>query len=159
MFRTIRLLSVLSLAALVPACAGLPGQTETSLPTGERIGEPVEAGEIVHFAVVDANPERFFHQTLLVEATVNAVCQKKGCWMQVIDEEATARVRWESGCGGRYTFPMDARGRRVVIQGSFYPTELSEEDLEHIIEEAEASYIPKKRGYEFNASAVILLDD
>lgn len=130
-----------------------------ALPDGEPIGEPMEQRGIVHFAVVDAEPAKFFDQTVLVEASVVSVCQTAGCWMQVEDEGATALVRWETGCGGKYMFPKDAAGKRILIQGSFYPKELSEEDREHMKEEAGGELEIREDPYEFNASAVMLLDE
>ena len=100
----------------------------------------------------------FFDKTVLVEARIKAVCQKAGCWMQVEDEGRTALVRWETGCGGKYTFPKDAAGKKVLIQGSFYPKPLSEADAEHMEEEAGSKLTLKRDGYEFNASAVMLID-
>jgi len=130
-----------------------------ALPEGDPIGEPMEQQGIVHFAVVDAEPAKFFDRTVLVEASVVSVCQTAGCWMQVEDEGATALVRWETGCGGKYMFPKDAAGRRILIQGSFYPKELSEEDREHMREEAGGDLEIREDPYEFNASAVMLLDE
>lgn len=139
---------------LLAACA-----TPPPLPAGEALGEPLEPREAVRFAVVDADPPAYFERTLLVEATVTAVCQKAGCWMQVADEGRTALVRWETGCGGKYAFPTEAVGRRVLIQGSFYPKELSEEDAEHMAEEAGTALELPRDGYEFNASAILVLAD
>ena len=132
--------------------------TTPHLPAGEALGEPIEAREIVTLATVRADPEDYLEQTLLVEATAIAVCQRAGCWMQVEDENVTAMVRWETGCGGKYTFPADAAGRRIVIQGSFYPKEISEEDAEHLEEEAGGKIELEREGYEFNASAVLVLE-
>lgn len=129
----------------------------TTLPAGERFGEPLETRPIVAFATVDASPAEYFDQTLLVEAEVTAVCVNKGCWMQVADQGQTAMVRWESGCGGKYTFPMDAIGKRVLIQGSFYPKSISEEDAEHLESEGAGMEV-EREGYEFNASAVLILE-
>jgi len=95
---------------------------------------------------------------VLVEATVEAVCAKKGCWMKVADEGRVAMVRWEAGCGGQYKFPMDAVGKRVLIQGSFYPKSISAEDAEHIAEEAGGKVEIPREGYEFNASSVLILE-
>ncbi len=136
---------------LLSACASTP------LPNGEHFGEPMESRQVVSFATVDASPADYFDQTVLVEATATAVCARKGCWMQVEDQGATAMVRWESGCGGQYTFPDDAIGRRILIQGSFYPKTISPEDAEHIEEEAGKSVDIPLEGYEFNASAVLVL--
>ena len=139
---------------LLTACASAP-----DLPWGTPIGEPIENRPVVAFSVVDADPPAYFEQTLLVQATVTAVCLQKGCWMQVADGGRTAMVRWESGCGGKYAFPEDAVGKRVLIQGSFYPKSISEEDAEHLAEEAGPGVTIPREGYEFNASAVLVLTE
>ena len=151
MFHRIAALLVLS---LLPACA-----QPAVLPSGERIGDPIATREITPFRTVHANPSRFFERTVLVEATTSAVCVKKGCWMQVEDGDASAMVRWESGCGGKYAFPTDLVGKRVVIQGSFYPKTISEEDAQHLEEEAGKELDVAREGYEFNASAVLVIAD
>jgi hypothetical protein len=142
------------LALLAGACAA----TTRSLPAGVHLGKELEPRPVVAFARVDADPGAYFERTLLVEATVTAVCRKAGCWMQIEDEGRTALVRWESGCGGEYVFPTDAVGKRVLVQGSFYPKALSEEDAEHLAAESGGGVAIQREGYEFNASAVLVLD-
>lgn len=144
------------LALLLPlACTSAP----PALPPGEAFGEPLVAQEqVVPLATVDANPSAYFERTVLVEATVEAVCKRAGCWMQIADEGRTAMVRWETGCGGKYVFPQEAVGRRVIVQGSFYPKTISPEDVEHLQEEAGEAIAIEAEGYEFNASAVLLID-
>lgn len=151
---TIHTSALVVLLTLIAACRG----TSTT-PSGMRIGGELHTRQSVRFAVVDAEPHKFFDQTLLVEATVQAVCQKKGCWMQIADDGHTAMVRWESGCGGKFTFPTDAVGKRVLIQGSFYRKTISEVDAEHIEEEAGHQVDIAREGYEFNASAVLVMDE
>ncbi len=145
---------VLGLAAAACESSG----SASSLPSGNSIGMPMEARPILHFAVVDATPEKFFHQTLLVEGTVKAVCQNKGCWMQIEENGRVAWVRWETGCGGKYAFPKDAAGKRILVQGSFYPKTISAEDAEHLKQEAGGKLDVATETYEFNASAVRILD-
>jgi hypothetical protein len=148
--RTLLLTAVLALSA----CAATP---EPAVPAGEVVGEPIEAREVVALADAHADPAAHFDRTLLVRAEVVAVCQRKGCWMQLTDGDATALVRWEEGCGGQYAFPMDLAGREVVVQGSFYPKELEEADAEHMEEEAGEELHLERVGYELNVSAVILV--
>lgn len=138
--------------ALLGACA-------TPLPQGLAIGEPMATGQVERFSVVDATPADFFDRTVLVRGRVTEVCIKKGCWMQIEDEGKTAMVRWESGCGGKYAFPQEAVGKSVLIQGSFYPKELTEADREHLIEEAGGELDIRSDPYEFNASAILILDE
>ncbi len=151
--RTASILASLALALTFSAC-----HTTPELPHGRVIGETIQPQETHRFAVIDAEPAKFYDQTVLVEATVQAVCLKKGCWMKVEDQGKVAMVRWESGCGGQYAFPTDAVGRRVLIQGSFYPKKISEADAEHIQEEAGGQVEIPREGYEFNASSVMILD-
>src|SRR5687768_14136744 len=107
----------LPLVLLVLSACVVPAR----LPPGEAIGEPLVRQDSVRFSAVDADPPAYFERTLLVEATVTAVCRMSGCWMQVEDEGRTAMVRWETGCGGQYSFPPGAIGRRVLIQGTLHP--------------------------------------
>lgn len=145
--------STLLACLLLAACSATP-----RVPAGIVVGRELVPQEIVAFAEVDADPAAYYERTVLVEATVLAVCAKAGCWMQIEDEGRTALVRWESGCGGEFTFPAEAVGRRVVIQGSFYPKTLSEEDAAHMEQEAGSALRLEREGYELNASAVLLVD-
>ena len=129
-----------------------------ALPPGQDIGVPLQTRPILHFEVVGAAPEKFLEQTLLVEARVEAVCQQMGCWMQVRDGQHAARVRWESGCGGEYAFPKDAAGKRILIQGSFHRKTTTPEEAEHLQQESGSDVVKPGEGYEFNASAVRVLD-
>ena len=152
--RSFALVLALSLAA--GACAS--SSFTASLPAGTQIGLPIEARPILHFAVVDAAPENFLAQTLLVLGKVKAVCQQKGCWMQIEEDGHVAWVRWETGCGGKYAFPKDAAGKRVLVQGSFYRKKISAEDAEHLAQEAGGKLEVAADTCEFNASAVRILD-
>jgi len=67
-------------------------------------------------------------------------------------------VRWETGCGGKYAFPAEAVGKQVMIQGSFYPKTISPEDAEHLQEEAAEGVVIPTETWEFNASAVVVLE-
>lgn len=137
------------------ACASAP----LPLPAGTLVGEPIIAERaVVAFATLDADPSAYFDRTLLVEANVQAVCKRAGCWMQIEDAGRTALVRWATGCGGKYTFPEDAVGRRVIVQGSFYRKSIAPEDVEHLREEAGEALAIEREGYELNASAVLLLE-
>jgi len=147
---------LLALPLVAAACTTTPARPE---PAGTHIGRPLEPHERHSYAEVSAAPADHFEETLWVEGTVTAVCQKAGCWMQIEDQGQTALVRWETGCGGEYAFPADAVGKQVLIQGSFYPKEISPEDVEHLREEAGVAVEIPADGCELNASAVVVLDE
>ncbi|GJM43407.1 MAG: hypothetical protein DHS20C21_02490 [Gemmatimonadota bacterium] len=147
------------------------------LPDGaEALGEPITVTEpAVALATVRAHPEQYFEKTILVEATAEQVCQAAGCWMTIADGAVVAGgaggdaaegvadeaiwVRWASGCGGKYAFPKDAGGRRVLVQGSFYPKEIAAEDAEHLAGESQGLKAEEIVGktFEMNATAFVLL--
>lgn len=133
-------------------------QSQSTLPNGHHIGREMEPRQAVRFSVVDASPKEYFDKTVLVEARIKTVCQTGGCWMLVEDAGRTARVRWETGCGGEYTFPKDGAGKRVLIQGTFYPKTTTAEEREHLEEEAGHQLTIPVEGYEFNASSVLVID-
>ena len=71
-----------------------------------------------------------------VEAVINSICQKKGCWMYIdLNEETEMLVRFKD-----YGFfvPMDASGSTALIEGMAKVDTLSIEWLKHLKEDANA---------------------
>jgi len=71
-----------------------------------------------------------------VEAVINSICQKKGCWMYVdLGEQTEMLVRFKD-----YEFfvPMDAIGDTAIIEGLAKVDTLSVEWLKHLKEDANA---------------------
>ena len=71
-----------------------------------------------------------------VEAVINSICQKKGCWMYVdLDEETEMLVRFKD-----YGFfvPMDASGSTAIVEGMAKVDTLSVAWLKHLKEDANA---------------------
>jgi RecJ-like exonuclease len=142
------------LVALLSAC-----RSTSSTPDGVRIGGEIHTQQSVRFSVVEAQPDQFVDQTLLIEGTVQAVCQKRGCWMQIADGGGgTAMARWAKGCGS-FAFPMDSVGKRVLVQGAFYRKTFSQEAVEHMQSEAGRDLEIARDGYELATTAVIVLDE
>jgi hypothetical protein len=151
--------TTLPIALLASFFLGACASMSSDMPTGEHVGEPLQNLDIHPLAEVQSAPATYADQTLLVEARVVDVCQSMGCWMQVADDQGRkALVRWEAGCGGQYQFPKDAAGERILIQGSFYEKNIAKEDIEHLQGEASGDLEIPEKGYEMNASAVVLLD-
>ncbi|QTN40020.1 DUF4920 domain-containing protein [Cryomorphaceae bacterium] len=100
---------------------------------GEEISTEgaVEASELI--AMLDGQDS----VQVKVKGTINEVCQKKGCWMNVaMGEEEEMLVRFKD-----YGFfvPMDADGRTVTMEGWAKVEEQSVEWLRHQAEDAGAS--------------------
>ena len=177
-----RIVSIAAMGAVMMAAAGCgnrepaaPGKTaaapeapaaveNAAIPAdATRIGDAITVATApVTLADVRANPSAYFEKTLLVEGTAAAVCQAKGCWMTITDGNGEPIwVRWSTGCGGDYAFPKDAAGRKVLLQGSFYPKEISPADAEHLAEESGTLKADEIAGqtFEINATACVVLPE
>ena len=71
------------------------------------------------------------------EAEVVEVCQNKGCWMRVnLPNDGTVMVRFKD-----YGFfvPKDISGRKVVVEGKAFVSEVDQAERRHMAEDAGAS--------------------
>ncbi len=93
-------------------------------------------------------------------ATVNKVCQAKGCWMTLnLGNEEEVMVKFKD-----YGFfvPKDIGGKEVIINGKAYVKEVSVDEQRHYAEdegktaEEIASITKPKRTYSFEADGVLL---
>jgi hypothetical protein len=95
-----------------------------------------------------------------LEATIQSVCQKKGCWMNVdLGEGHSMMVRFKD-----YGFfvPKDASGRNAIMEGRAFREVLSVDMLRHYAEDAGKSkeeiekIIEPETRLSFEASGVII---
>lgn len=101
----------------------------------------------VTVAQVLAKPAEFLQQPFTVQGKIDAVCQKKGCWMQLSaggNKPLKIKVR-----DGDMEFPMSARGKQALATGQLVKIEL---DLESSREQLAAQ--AKEQGKSFDPSTV-----
>ncbi len=101
-------------------------------------------GSVGHFGAAFALPEAaplakaLAGETLpsgpiRVEGTVEAVCQKKGCWMVLADGDVKARILMKDHA---FALPTDARGKKAQVEGTVEKRTLSEAQVKHLAEDA-----------------------
>mgnify|MGYP006285477153 CR=1 FL=1 len=95
-----------------------------------------------------------------IETEILSCCKKKGCWMKVdLGEGEEMRVTFKD-----YGFfvPLDAAGKKVIMQGNAYYDTTSVDMLRHYAEDAGASeeeiaaITEPKRELAFEATGVLL---
>jgi len=98
---------------------------------GNKIGSKspvVDLGEIVK------DPKKYENKKIILDGTVKAVCQMKGCWMELVTAQdgPGVRVRFKD-----YAFfvPKDAAGLKVRAEGKIKLTTMSKEEADHYEEE------------------------
>lgn len=131
--------------------AGTEKEKDPSCPHGGGEGEEPQgpaSGEGhfgAPFQLADAVPlgkliEKGAGETpVKVSGTVEAVCQKKGCWMVVKDGAESARVLMKDH---GFAVPMDSRGKSVVVEGTLSTREFDEAQVKHL--EADRGGDPEK---------------
>jgi hypothetical protein len=112
------------------------GEPEKSTPAmvirrGNKLGNK---SPVVAVEDMVKNPKKYENKKIILEGTVKSVCQKKGCWMELISapDRTGVRVRFKD-----YGFfvPKDAAGMKVRAEGKIKLTTLSKEEADHYEEE------------------------
>lgn len=80
---------------------------------------------------------------------VGKVCQKQGCWMQLLDGEQSARVMTQH----KFTLPKDFSGN-AVVSGKLERIELSEKEAKHMAEDQGQSFDPAASRVEYRIQAL-----
>jgi hypothetical protein len=107
--RTILLSLILVLSA---ACTKAESSTP---PVSTTVYGKVTAGPTVTPAQILAQIDSYAGKPVRVEGTVAAVCQMRGCWMDVAGaggEKIRIKVK-----DGEITFPPGAKGKKVIAEG------------------------------------------
>ena len=128
-------------AALTVAqpAAGDPPAT-VSTPTTIAAGDPVKRGAPIGKAYVVAidevldNAEQYTGEPIILEGTVNAVCQRKGCWMEMATKKGGRAIRVTFKDYGFFV-PTDSKGMKVRAEGKVMVKVLSKEDVDHYVGE------------------------
>lgn len=140
--KTMRKLFVLILmATALVACKSEVKQEDANIAAEEvtqafrSFGAPVAVSEVMTpkalaeytktLKVGDTVPVKF-------SSKVNAVCQKKGCWMKVDLGDEESMIRFKD-----YAFfvPKDIAGQEAIIEGVAFIEEVSVETLKHYAED------------------------
>ena len=73
-----------------------------------------------------SRPEDFVGQRVLITGEIADVCQKKGCWIDVVSDNEKIRVKVEDDV---MVFSVTAKGEIGMVEGEVEKLELSEEEL------------------------------
>ncbi|MBT8190468.1 MAG: DUF4920 domain-containing protein [Saprospiraceae bacterium] len=127
-------------------------------------GEKIDKVEAISFNDLMSKIETQDSVYTQVEAQVEAVCQTKGCWMNLVDannvEGASIFVKFKD-----YGFfmPKDIAGQKVIVEGVAYKEITTVDELKHYAEdeglsqeEIDAITEPEEE-LKFMANGVILL--
>lgn len=117
-------LAAILLSAVVAACtpsspapsSGSSAPAAASASPKSVLGQAIAAGAAdVSLASIAQHPTAFVGKTVTTTGTVTAVCQHRGCWMEIKDDATQAHV---SMAGHAFSVPRSASGRKARVQGT-----------------------------------------
>jgi hypothetical protein len=94
-------------AAATPAPSALPKSTLA-------IGAPISAPTVA-LADIARSPSTYANKTVTTSGRVTAVCQERGCWMEISDASGLAHVRMH---GHSFFVPKTASGHLARVQAT-----------------------------------------
>ena len=121
-----------------------------SLPSvaGQNFGPKFDASNSVTVQQVLAKPAEFLAKPFAVQGKIDAVCQKKGCWMQfeTAADQPTFRLKVKDG---DMVFPVSAKGKTAYAYGSLKAKPMSLEQTKTYLK-----HRADEQGETFDAAAV-----
>lgn len=95
-----------------------------------------------------ANPDKFAGKTVQVRGRITEVCQKAGCWMNLVDDATGKSIRIKVK-DGEIVFPKESSGKQATAEGVFTKIEMSKEQAI-----AQAKHEAEEQGRTFDPSSV-----
>jgi len=138
-----------------PGTVGRAENTPVQPLQKTKFGAAIHETKSTPLTAIVQDPSKFSDKTVRTEGLVTAVCQSKGCWMQLADETGVAHVKF---AGYGFFVPKDASGHRAVIEGKILPSapdECSGKDGCREKGEKESGRVAK---LEFEATGVEFID-
>lgn len=132
----------LLLTAAATAC------TDAAASPGDTYGEALTLTEVTPISTILDAPEEWLGERVLVEGQVVAVCESRGCWVDIASDREYEKIQIKVD-DGVITFPLSMRGRSALVEGTVEKLELTHEQA---LAAAEAR--AKEHGEAFDPSTV-----
>lgn len=111
----------------------------------DKLGAELTLTEKTNISAILEDPESFLDKTVLVEGEVLDVCPNMGCWMEIKSDVEGEMIKVKVK-DGDIVFPVEAKGKTALVEGTIYKIELTQEKaiehFEHIAEEKGETFDP-----------------
>ncbi len=137
--------------------------TETTTDGMQYYGAKITPDDAVPYAKMLGMLADADSLAVKVSGTISSVCQKKGCWMRISDDNGEEMLVQFEDYG--FFMPKDASGQKVVMDGYVYTETTDVKTLKHFAKDAghpqeviDAITEPQKE-LKFMAKGVIIYDN
>jgi hypothetical protein len=110
-------------------------ETTADAAAAVKRGEPIGESPRVAFADVLKEPKKFAGKSVVIEGSVERVCQAEGCWMQIVADGASGAGAVRVTFDHKFAVPKDAAKMKFRAEGTFSVKTLSKETVEHLVKE------------------------
>jgi len=128
------------LVLLLALSFSLSAQTEF-----KNYGKEITLQDTTSIQKLLQNPEAWVGQPVLVQGRIVAVCENRGCWMNLAAENGEQSIKIKVN-DGEIVFPLDAKGKVAQAQGVFEKLVFSVEEVrkikQHEAEEHKTTFDP-----------------
>jgi co-chaperonin GroES (HSP10) len=114
----------------------------------EKFGREISLTEKTSISKILSVPEEYVGKTVLVEGEVLAVCEMAGCWMELKSDAKDQKIKIKVK-DGDIVFPVEAKGKSAVVEGTVYKIDLTKEEAIEYYE-----HVATEQGTEFDPTAV-----
>jgi hypothetical protein len=109
----------------------------------DKYGKEISLKEKTSISKILEQPEEYVGKTVLVEGEILEVCAMAGCWMELKSDVENQKVKIKVK-DGDIVFPVEAKGKSALVEGTVYKIELSKEEAieyyQHVAEEQGTSF-------------------
>lgn len=143
---------------------GEEGAENAAAGDGKHFGKEINSDGAITYAALLSKMEGQESVEVKVEGLVDAVCQTKGCWMNIAGGEGQENLFVQFEDYG-FFMPKDIAGRKVVMEGKAYREVTTVEELKHFAEDEGksakeiAAITEPLEELKFMATGVLLLDE
>jgi hypothetical protein len=93
----------------------------------KEYGKKITLKEKTKISVILQSPEKFVGKKVLVEGTIIAVCDKRGCWMELASDKESQKIKIKVK-DGEIVFPMTGIGKKGLVEGELVKMSLTKEE-------------------------------
>lgn len=115
---------------------------------GKGLGAKLSLSSATPIAELLASPDKFVGKKVQVKGRVTEVCQKAGCWMNIVDDATGKMIRIKVK-DGEIVFPKESSGKQAVAEGVFAKIEMTKEQAI-----AQAKHEAEEQGRTFDPASV-----
>lgn len=164
--KVLKFMGLLAIMGFVAACSNQPEsqKEETAQVVGQPFGDTISADGAVSYEAMLEQMAGKDSIAVKVMGEVESVCQKKGCWMNIVSADPEKPQMFVQFEDYGFFMPKDIKGRKVIMEGYAYKSVTPVEELRHYAEdegkskeEIEAITEPLEE-LKFMASGVLLLE-